>query len=327
MHIANPIYDVVFKFMMEDKKTAKSFLSAIIGEEVLELDFASRERTVRKPSGKKEERQEEKEEDGGLCLTVCRYDFSAKIATCGGGFKTVLIELQKAKLASDIMRFRRYLGRNYQDPDNSCDEGNSRKARQIYCIFLLGHDICIPGRTVIQVDYTAKDATTNENLSAASEFIQSLHHRSWIVQIEQLRQRRRNDLEKLLSIFDQENRTKNHHILNVNEDDFPEQYRSIIRRLRMACESEDIQTEMEMEDDILKELQDKERFIAQQRKDIEEKDKTIEEQGKAIEEQGKAIEEKDKTIEEKDKAIEELKKQLSEIQKQTWGNSNRHNRR
>ena len=313
MHIANPIYDVVFKFMMEDKKTAKSFLSAIIGEEVLELDFASRERTVRKPSGKKEERQEEKEEDGGLCLTVCRYDFSAKIATSGGGFKTVLIELQKAKLASDIMRFRRYLGRNYQDPDNFCDEGNSRKARQIYCIFLLGHDICIPGRTVIQVDYTAKDATTNEDLSADSEFIQSLHHRSWIVQIEQLRQRRRNDLEKLLSIFDQENRTKNHHILNVNEDDFPEQYRSIIRRLRMACESEDIQIEMEMEDDILKELQDKERFIAQQRKDIEEKDKTIEE--------------KDKTIEEKDKAIEELKKQLTEIQKQTWGNSNRHNRR
>ncbi|MDR0612706.1 MAG: hypothetical protein LBG45_04385, partial [Dysgonamonadaceae bacterium] len=107
------------------------------------------------------------------------------------------------------------------------------------------------------------------------------------------------DLEKLLSIFDQENRTKNHHILNVNEDDFPERYRSIIRRLRMACESEDIQIEMEMEDDILKELQDKERFIAQQRKDIEEKDKTI----------------------------EELKKQLTEIQKQTWGNSNRHNRR
>ena len=306
MHIANPIYDVVFKFMMEDKKTAKSFLSAIIGEEVLELDFASRERTVRKPSGKKEERQEEKEEDGGLCLTVCRYDFSAKIATSGGGFKTVLIELQKAKLASDIMRFRRYLGRNYQDPDNFCDEGNSRKARQIYCIFLLGHDICIPGRTVIQVDYAARDATTNEDLSADSEFIQSLHHRSWIVQIEQLRQRRRNDLEKLLSIFDQENRTKNHHILNVNEDDFPERYRSIIRRLRMACESEDIQIEMEMEDDILKELQDKERFIAQQRKDIEEKDKTIEE---------------------KDKIIEELKKQLTEIQKQTWGNSNRHNRR
>jgi hypothetical protein len=60
-----------------------------------------------------------------------RYDFSAKIALPCGEFKTVLIELQKAKLASDIMRFRRYPGRNYQDPDNAHDEGNERKARQI----------------------------------------------------------------------------------------------------------------------------------------------------------------------------------------------------
>jgi hypothetical protein len=33
MNIANPIYDVVFKFMMEDEKVAKSSISAIIKEE------------------------------------------------------------------------------------------------------------------------------------------------------------------------------------------------------------------------------------------------------------------------------------------------------
>jgi hypothetical protein len=323
MHIANPIYDVVFRFMMEDEKVAKSFLSAIIGEEVIELDFAAQERTIRNSLTPK------KGNDEGKCLTVCRYDFSAKIALPGGGFKTVLIELQKAKLASDIMRFRRYLGRNYQDANNTYGETRDEKARQIYCIFLLGYDIGIPGRTVIQVDYTAKDVTTNEDLITANEFIQSLHHRSWIVQIEQLKQRRRNDLEKLLSIFDQENMTRNHHILNVNEDDFPEIYRPVIRRLRMACESEDIQIEMEMEDDYLKELQNKERLIEEQGKALEEekkankeKDKTIEEKDKTIEEKDKTIEEKDKTIEgkdkaleEKDKAIAELKRQLDEMQK------------
>jgi hypothetical protein len=301
--------------MMEDKKVAKSFLSAIIGEEVVKLDFASRERTIRKSSATQTD-EEKKIEDSDLCLTVCRYDFSAQIAIPGGGFKTVLIELQKAKLASDIMRFRRYLGRNYQDPDNTYGAENDKKARQIYCIFLLGYDICIPGRTVIQVDYSSKDVTTNEELlCSTNEFIQSLHHRSWIVQIEQLKQRRRNDLEKLLSIFDQENRTKNHYIVNVNEDDFPADYRSIIRRLRMAAESEDIQIEMEMEDDILKELQDKERFIAQQGKVLEEKSKALEKQGKILEEQNKALEEKDKALEEKDKAIEELKKQLAKYSK------------
>ncbi len=46
-------------------------------------------------------------------LTVYRLDFSAKIKTTEGT-KTVLIEIQKAKLATDIIRFRKYLGEQYQ---------------------------------------------------------------------------------------------------------------------------------------------------------------------------------------------------------------------
>jgi hypothetical protein len=45
MHIANPIYDVVFKFMLEDEKVAKLFFSAIIGENVVSLDFSAQEHT------------------------------------------------------------------------------------------------------------------------------------------------------------------------------------------------------------------------------------------------------------------------------------------
>ena len=37
MWIANPIYDVVFKFLMEDNKIAKLLISKIINEEVIEL--------------------------------------------------------------------------------------------------------------------------------------------------------------------------------------------------------------------------------------------------------------------------------------------------
>ena len=81
--------------------------------------------------------------------------------------------------------------------------------------------------------------------------------------IKQLKKRRRDELEKLLSIFDQDNLTKNHHILNVNEDEFPEEYRTIIRRLRMASENDEVQIQMEMEDDFMKELQDKERLLSE----------------------------------------------------------------
>ena len=313
MHIANPIYDVVFKFMMEDDKVAKAFLSAIIREEVVELDFASKEHTIRVPVRKKKEREKETTEEPSSSYTVCRFDFSAKISLPDGGFKTVLIELQKAKLASDITRFRRYLGSHYQKEENAEDG----KVRQIYCIFLLGHDIDIPGRPVICVDTEVKDLTTDEKLDGSNEFIQGLHHRSWIVQIRQLKRRRRNDLEKVLAVFDQENRTGNKYVLNVNEDDFPEAYRPIVRRLRMAAESEDVRTEMEMEDDYLKELQDKERLaeergliIEEQKKEIEEKDKTLAVKDKVIEKKDKALKEKDKTLEIKDKALKEKNKTL-----------------
>ncbi|MDR2473382.1 MAG: hypothetical protein LBD53_07490, partial [Tannerella sp.] len=202
MRIANPIYDVVFRFMMEDNKVAKSFLSAIIGEKVLELNFSAREHTIPIPPGAK------RKKEPPTNYTVCRFDFTAQIALPDGKQKTVLIELQKAKLASDIMRFRRYLGLHYQNSANSYDSGDGRKkARQIYCIFLLGHDIGIPDCPVIEVDNQVKDVTTKENLDAPNEFIESLHHRSWIVQILQLKQRRRTDLEKLLGIFEQNNRT------------------------------------------------------------------------------------------------------------------------
>jgi hypothetical protein len=310
MHIANPIYDVVFKFMMEDEKVAKSFISAIIEEEVVELDFSAQEYTIHKifdapDKVRKKVRKKEEEEEEKLFLTVCRVDFSAKIALRDGGFKSILIELQKAKLSSDIMRFRRYLGLHYQNPNNAYVAGDDKKARQIYCIFLLGYDIGYPDHPVLQVDFVVKDGTTKEYVSNGrdNEFVQTLHHLSWIVQINQLKQRRRNDIEKLLSIFDQDNRTEDHHIMNVKEEDFPEIYRPIIRRLRMASEDEKIKREMEVEDDYWNELQKKERKIADQNKALEEKDK-------ALEESKKTIEEKDKALEAKDKELEELKKQL-----------------
>ncbi|MDR2384240.1 MAG: hypothetical protein LBD80_01065, partial [Tannerella sp.] len=132
MHIANPIYDVVFKFMMEDKKVARAFLSAIIEEKVLELDFSAQEYIV--PISETNKKQADEKEE--YHLTVCRFDFCAKISLPDGGFKTVIIELQKAKLSTDIMRFRRYIGRHYEDENNTYGAENNEKARQIYCIFL-----------------------------------------------------------------------------------------------------------------------------------------------------------------------------------------------
>ncbi|HOE39648.1 MAG TPA: hypothetical protein PLG05_03495 [Bacteroidales bacterium] len=292
MFIANPIYDTVFKYMMSDTKVAKIFLSAIIEEKIVELDFASTERSL-KPGAKRSDVNRELEE-----LVVCRFDFAAKIKTGSGEYKTVTIELQKAKFATDIMRFRRYLGVMYQDADNTSDK-KRLKARQIYCIYLLNYDIGLSNSPVIKVDNIVSDQATGEELSNKNEFIQSLNHKSWIVQIKQLKENRRNDLENLLSIFDQDNITNDNHILNVNYENFSEEHKHIVRKLQEAYASSQVRDEMIMEDDYFKELEVKDDIIAEQEKELAKN--------------AKMLAEKDKTIAENAKEIAELKRLLLEL--------------
>ena len=277
MQIANPIYDVVFKYLMDDSKIARLFISTIIGEKILSLDFLPKEKVV---------------ELEHRSLTVYRLDFSAKIQTADG-YKNVLIEIQKAKFATDIMRFRRYLGEQYQKKENVYETivmgKETKKAMPIISIYFLGHKLEHITVPIIKVQRQYYDVTTGEELKQREEFIESLTHDSFIIQIPHLRQKYQTEVEQLLSVFDQKNATSDHHILNVKEQDFPEKYRPLIRRLQRAIAEPHVRETMEIEDEILEDLQDLEREIAK-------KDKTIEAN--------------EKTIAEKDRLIEELKKKL-----------------
>jgi hypothetical protein len=262
------------------------------------------------------------------------FDFAAKIAT-PEGYKTVAIELQKAKLPSAIMRFRRYSGRQYQNPENTYDKAQL-KARQIYCIYFMNYDLGISDSPVLVVNHSVKDVTTGEEFSTRNEFIESTQHRAWIVQIQHLKNRRRTDLELLLSVFDQSQRRDDGHVLDVREDELPEQYRPLFRRLIKAGATPEIRNQMDMEDTYIEDylaqvrlVADSQKMLEEQGKALEEKDKALEEQEKALEEQGKALkdkdkaleeqskslEEKDKALEEKDKALEALKRELEEMKR------------
>jgi hypothetical protein len=249
MLIANPIYDVVFRYLMDDLESATEILSAVTGEEIVELQFNSTEHPIAVPGVQ------------GNDLTVCRFDFSAKIKV-PSGYKTVMFELQKAKLASDIMRFRRYLGFHYSSQNNS-EPDDETKARQIYCIFFLGYGIGYPGHPILQATPNLSDATTQETLPTTSEFVTGLHHKSWIVQIPELKGKQRNDLEKLLSIFDQSRKTlDDRHVLKFDENILPEKYRHILRILHKASGNQEVRERMEAEDDYLWELQIQQRQMA-----------------------------------------------------------------
>ncbi|MCI5197685.1 MAG: hypothetical protein D3919_15985, partial [Candidatus Electrothrix sp. AW5] len=185
MKVANPLYDVVFKYLMQDMRVAKLVISHIIEQEIESLDFAFTELNRKLPNGG---------------LTVLRIDFAAKIREPDGSSRLVLIELQKAKFPTDITRFRKYLGKQYQEESHIyLDEKTGRKkALPIISIYILGHNLQHNDSPVIHVKRAYYDHATKEQLTRQEEFIESLTHDSYIIQVRRLRKKHRNKLETLL---------------------------------------------------------------------------------------------------------------------------------
>jgi hypothetical protein len=307
MEIANPIYDVVFKYLMEDNAIARLIISTIIKQNVVSLEFRPQESTLELDIGS---------------ITVYRLDFSAKIETPQGD-KIVLIEIQKAKFPTDIMRFRKYLGEQYKSNENiqkvkikrkhegKLVEVEEEKAIPILSIYFLGYALDHFKAPVIRVQRECYDDASDEKLEGQEEFIECLTHDSYIIQVPYLRDDHKTEVEKMLGVFDQSKLTSDHHVLNIDEADYPEKYRPIIRRLQRAISEPVMRKKMDIEDEITNEFKKMARTIQQQKEDLIEKDKALAENRTALEEKNKALEEKDKALEEKEKIIRELLKKGS----------------
>ena len=109
MRIANPMYDAVFKHLLEDPASAKPIVGAILGEEIESLEMAPQEAAVQVGSAQPATE--------GTGFTLLRVDFAATVRTAAGEHLRVLIEVQKARYSDDVMRFRRYLGTHYGEVD------------------------------------------------------------------------------------------------------------------------------------------------------------------------------------------------------------------
>ncbi len=290
MYIANPIYDAVFKYLMNDNKVAKLLLSAILGREIIELEFKPTEFQV----------------DFNIALTVFRIDFKAVVKDKNGKDEVILIELQKAKLPTDILRFRRYLGEQYSSKDNIIELSRlKKKALPIVSIYFLGHRLAHTQVPIIKVARQYQDLSTGKLITQREDFIESLTHDSYIIQIPFLKDKRRTELEQLLVIFDQNNITNDQHILNVKEEEIPKKYRSIFRRLLMAYSTPDIRKRMKAEDDIVSEMQSLARVIEEKEKMISDKEKVISDKEKEISDKEREITQKDEELNLRDKAIRE----------------------
>lgn len=270
MQIANPIYDVVFKYLLDDDRVAKLILSTITKLNIVDLEF--------KPT--------EHRSEINKSLTVFHLDFIAKVKEKNGEEYIILIEIQKAKLPSDIMRFRRYLGEQYMSSKNATyttvNDKIKTSAIPIISIYFLGHKLAYTDASVIKVERDYINMIDGTKIKEKEEFIESLTHDSYIIQIPYLKSSKRSSLETILSLFDQENKGEDEHIINIKESDYPKKYHPIIKRLLRAIADSDIRKKMDIEDEIIRDFQTMERIIEDKKKEVEEKDEEIKEQHSSL---------------------------------------------
>ena len=273
--IANPIYDAVFKYLMEDERVAKTLLSALLQREVVEVEVRKHEYT----NGSRDK------------ISMFRIDFSAKVRQDDGTLKLILIELQKTWLETETLRFRQYLGTQYANPDNILKDNNPMGyGIPMVTVYLLGHRVGDIEEPVLYVNHKAYDYDGKEVTKGVPDpFVDSLVHDSIIVQIPLLRGQINNRLEEILSVFDQTHKDKkNRQVINIDEDLYAgdEDMNRIIHRLLSAASDAKLRQDMNVEDEYFTAIENRDTAIMKRDQIIAEQDAQIAEQGAQIAEQG-----------------------------------------
>jgi hypothetical protein len=302
MIIANPIYDTVFKYLMEDMEIAKGMLSVILNTEIEELHLKPQEMTSEVAINDK------------IPVNIYRLDFVAVIKEPNGILKKVLIELQKSKRSTNIARFRRYLGENYQKEDKVIINGiESVTQLEIITIYFLGFELEDVPTSVMKVKNCFIDITTGNQLThePKDKFIRLLNHESYTIQIPKLQPNEQNRVEKVLNIFSQKYKTNDIHVLNYIGDEKDPLISRMLKRLTRAIANEKLRRQMDFEDEIETELQDLESKINSFRQELGQKDQELEQKHQELEQKHQELEQKHQELEQKDQLIEELKRQLA----------------
>ncbi len=299
MLIANPIYDVVFKYLLDDNKVAKLFIGAILGVEVAELEFKPQEVSVLFPKAEEEETSPD--------FRVFRMDFKARIIYPDGSSMLVLIELQKTKKDTDLMRFRKYLGTQYMDRNNAFELEGKKKPLPIITIYFLGYALKnFDQSPVIRVKRQYIDNFSKEILMQKDSFIECLSHDTIVIQLPQIKHKRRDELEEILSIFEIENVLKFDMKLTL-----PEKYEEIARRLNSALTDEQIREGIIAQQELIDEFAERDKALAEKDEAIAKKDEALVKKDEALEERDKVLIEKNNLIgleiRLKTKAIKNLK--------------------
>jgi len=243
MIIANPIFDSVFKFLMQDKRIVKFFLGTLLGKKIVKVDFQPQEFAFIDPAM--------------ITVRIYRFDFSAEIQEKDGTKTNVLIELQKAPSYSHIERFRNYLAQNYMKHEViEIGKEKIKEFHHIYALYILGKRMPDLPYSVVKVNREYMDFDTDTTINSTNEFIEKLQHDCMVVQIEGMNIRVKKSLRTLLSIFEQtgfvDPEHKNKEYTQVPEE---EEMKYLLAHLNKAASDKTVQEQLKLEQEAMETLQ------------------------------------------------------------------------
>jgi hypothetical protein len=284
MKIANPIYDAVFKYLLQDINIAKDILSVILNVEIIELELQPQEVILTILGG----------------LRLLRLDFKAKIRLKDGTERVILIEIQKSKKGSNVSRFRRYLGDNYAKTEDVINEfgETKRQSLPITAIYFLGFELDKISAPIVKVVREYRNAVTNKRLTPKEAFIEQLSHDLYVIQIPKLKMVARTELERILDVFSEHKyKTNDKKVLEYTSDVTDPRVKRILSRLNMALLDEEIIEAIISEEEIENDFKDLNNQLEEERKAKNAAVIAKEEERKAKEEERKAKEEERKAKE------------------------------
>ena len=302
VYVANPLYDAVFKYLMEDDRIAKTILTALLKKKVIDVKIRRNEyaNLTRRES-----------------ISMFRIDFAATVLDGDNKPHLMLIELQKTWLPTETLRFRRYLALQYNNEENMLKEEHEKYAIPMVAIYLLGHCIGKIEEPVIYVNhhaYTYDGKKVEEGIP--DPFVESLQHDSIIVQIPLLHGRVNNRLEKVLCLFDQTNVADNKKVIKVDDKQFEgdNDMEYIVRRLQSAAADPDMRYQMNAEDEFFKELEARDSLIMEKDGQLKEKDGQLKEKDEMLRKMIKGMQENGMSLDDISKMLNKTVDEVKQIE-------------
>ena len=300
MKIINPLYDVAFKYLMDNEPIVKKLLSVIIEQDIISLES--------KP-------QETPGYIKGTKIPASRFDFKAIILTEEGERYTTIIEVQKSRSPNPVPRFRRYLGINYINEQDYIDKNGTAQKEHlpIISIYILGYKLGTgeydtPG---ILVNNTVINSITKKPIQVKHKFVKLLSHPCYILQVQRLKKERKTRLEKMLSLFDQSYCTDDKYFLDI--EDLDEEFNEVADYLSRPTFDEEFVRSLIYEEDYEKEFQKQEKTIKEAKKREQEAKEREQEANKSLKIIIVAMLESGKTLVEIANILGKTEKEVSKV--------------